>query len=429
VFGGIRTTAFVLAACIVLTGCDARLRRPSEPADAFLKESMARYHNLASFKTNCDWRADADGTDFGSARTVEYRSPNRYRVLSVHDNTLLLCSVSDGAQVTEYSNVPQMMAGIYPAPPAVGSADSPQMLNPLDCGSPLYSFFGGPDDYAKLVDGPVRYGATMILDKEPCATVLFHNTRYGQMKVAIGTGDKLVHRIEYDAAALVAKGATTEDESAPSSGAPPFLKTLPTKMDALTVVETYHTLSPDATVADADFDTGLPNNIPPFQMANGNGELMAKGGESQGDQSMGNPPVPLGSMAPDITVADAKTGQPLRLSSLRGQVVLLDFWATWCMPCRISLPETQSVFTQYGGRGVAVMAVDNEARGKVLSFVQDSHYTFPVYQDKHFAAFGAFGANAIPTIAIVDRQGRLSSYFVGPQDKETMETALKKAGL
>jgi peroxiredoxin len=426
-----RLSYCLVAVAAAIAGCGPRALQPAEPADAFLDQCLTRYQGLTNFKAACEWHATAGGSTFEAKRSLEYDSPNRYRVQSIHDNSLLLTSVSDGGQVTEYSNVPGMVAGIYVAPDHVAQADSPQMRNPLDCGSPLYAFFNGPNGTANLVDpagGPVRYGSTEVIDGQPCADVLFTEVGgWGPVDVAIGTQDQLVYRISYDAAALVAKGLTTEVESAPSSGAPPFKASLPPHPTSMPVSETFHDMSLTVAIADADFDTRLPDNIPPFTVAEGATGTGGGAGESTTD--MDKPPVPIGSPAPDFAVVDARTGAVVRLSSLRGKIVLIDFWATWCPPCRHSLPETQHISSQYAGPNLAVMAVSGESRSTITGFVNNHGYTFPAYEDRDQSASQAYNANAIPTISIIDRQGRLAFYAVGLQDPSTVEAALKNAGV
>ena len=158
--------------------------------------------------------------------------------------------------MTEWSNVPGMLAGVYPAPASLAAADSPQMTNPLDCGSPLYPFFAGIDGYDKLVDDLAR-GAALWPDRRtstatnasPSSSTVFGSV--GQVAAVISIKAKLVRKLTYDAANLVAKGRATETESAPSSGAPPFHKSLPQSPSKLTVTEIYHDDTSKAKLADS----------------------------------------------------------------------------------------------------------------------------------------------------------------------------------
>jgi len=136
----------------------------------------------------------------------------------------------------------------------------------------------------------------------------------------------------------------------------------------------------------------------------------------------------IGKRAPEISVTGVD-GSGTKLSALRGKVVLIDFWATWCPPCRKGLPETQALYKKYGKKGLAVLTITDEPKDTVKPFLKTNELTFPAYLDKSSATNQAYGIQAIPTVAIIDKNGKLSALFVGLQDKSTIIAALKKAGL
>jgi thiol-disulfide isomerase/thioredoxin len=182
-----------------------------------------------------------------------------------------------------------------------------------------------------------------------------------------------------------------------------------------TTTEDYDKIVVDKPIDPKTFNTDLPPGITAQQMPN---------------QSMeSKPPVALGSLAPDFEATALASGIKTKVSSFRGQVVMLDFWATWCPPCRASLPETEALSTKYSGKGLVVMAISDETAETVKPFLSTNHYDFPTYLDSDSSANSAYKITGIPAVAIIDKQGRLSAFFVGLQQPDTVKAALAKAGL
>lgn len=108
-------------------------------------------------------------------------------------------------------------------------------------------------------------------------------------------------------------------------------------------------------------------------------------------------------------------GGKASLSSFRGKVVLLSFWATWCGPCKQEMPEMQALYQKLKGDGFEVVAVDMmEDKATVSKFVTASGYTFPVLLDTTGeVGGGSYDARAIPTNYIVDKAGKLVARKIG----------------
>ena len=123
-------------------------------------------------------------------------------------------------------------------------------------------------------------------------------------------------------------------------------------------------------------------------------------------------------LAPDFTL-ERLGGGSVTLSDLRGQVVVVDFWASWCGPCVESMPHLQELHERYAGQGVVVLAVNvEEPDERVARFVEEGGYTFTVLLDRDGAVAEAYGVWGIPYTVVVDREGGLHTVFAGPEGAE-----------
>jgi thiol-disulfide isomerase/thioredoxin len=129
-----------------------------------------------------------------------------------------------------------------------------------------------------------------------------------------------------------------------------------------------------------------------------------------------------GEPAPDFTMALAD-GRFLRLSDLRGRPVVLNFWATWCGPCRAEMPEL--VKAAAADDELVVLAVDvQEALAPVEEFAAEFEMDFPVVMDTEGAVRQLFRVPGLPTTYFVDREGSIASVVVGPLTPQVLEDRL-----
>lgn len=126
--------------------------------------------------------------------------------------------------------------------------------------------------------------------------------------------------------------------------------------------------------------------------------------------------------APQLALSDLQDGQH-QLSEYRGQVVLVNLWATWCPPCQAEMPLLQRYFDRYRSQGFTVIAVeDGEPAAEVRSFVTQYKMTFPVWLDPgHEATDHAFKTIGLPTSYVIDRSGQVRLTWVGAISEENLE--------
>ena len=109
-----------------------------------------------------------------------------------------------------------------------------------------------------------------------------------------------------------------------------------------------------------------------------------------------------------------RQGHPLSLASLQGNVVVLDFWASWCVPCRTSFPFLDALQTKYAGRGLRVVGLTLEEDGDAVeAFLDSVPVGFTIARDPSGRAGEAFGVVAMPTTFLLDREGRAVARFEG----------------
>jgi peroxiredoxin len=111
-------------------------------------------------------------------------------------------------------------------------------------------------------------------------------------------------------------------------------------------------------------------------------------------------------------------GTPVHLSDHRGRVVLLNFWATWCPPCRAEMPSMEKLYQAYRDRGLVILAISGDRAGTqvVESFVEELGLTFLIVLDPADEVFAQYGVRGLPTSYLLDRRGRIVSAEAGARD-------------
>jgi peroxiredoxin len=148
------------------------------------------------------------------------------------------------------------------------------------------------------------------------------------------------------------------------------------------------------------------------------------------DGSGGKASVLEGKEAPAFSLKDM-SGKTVSLNELRGKVVVLDLWATWCPPCRLSLPHLDKLYAEMNGRPVAVYAVNiQEEKDDVQKFIEITKLQTPVLLDSDGAVGQKYHADAIPQTVVIGRDGKVAKVIPGFDPDKTpaeLKAAVEKA--
>jgi peroxiredoxin len=171
-------------------------------------------------------------------------------------------------------------------------------------------------------------------------------------------------------------------------------------------------------------DTGIPR-----------GSLFAfeplKGGKEMGDVSLPSERnlSLVGQRAADFTLTSLDGGAPVHLAELQGKIVLLDFWATWCPPCRRELPTIEALSRKYKDKNVTVLGVNNEDQKIARKFLEQHHPDLATLHDEKGKVQRMYSCYAIPTVMVIDPSGKIVAHFVGERSESELVAALKGAGM
>lgn len=136
----------------------------------------------------------------------------------------------------------------------------------------------------------------------------------------------------------------------------------------------------------------------------------------------GGGPLRVGMTAPDFTLQDLD-GNSHTLSQLRGQPVIVNFWATWCAPCRIEMPELQATFEAYQDEGLVILAVDQEESPDAVKsfFVDELGLTFTPLLDTQGEIAQLYGVVNFPTTLFINQEGHITALHRGPMVKSQID--------
>src|SRR5512146_916945 len=157
------------------------------------------------------------------------------------------------------------------------------------------------------------------------------------------------------------------------------------------------------------------------------GQYLARKGERSGAPITAGGPKP-GTLAPDFTL-QSLDGKTVRLSDFRGKAVLLNFWATWCEPCKLEMPWFVELQKQYGPQGLEVVgvAMDDSGKDTIAKFAKDLGVNYSVLLGKESVSDEYGGLEYLPTSFYIDRDGKVVARVFGLRSRSDIEDWVKEA--
>jgi cytochrome c biogenesis protein CcmG/thiol:disulfide interchange protein DsbE len=134
-------------------------------------------------------------------------------------------------------------------------------------------------------------------------------------------------------------------------------------------------------------------------------------------------PIRIGDRAADFTVRTLD-GETVALKSLRGSVVTLDFWATWCVPCRMEFPAIEKIRSEFSG-AVRFYGISDESLATVKKFTEENHYQMPMLLDSNREIRRRYGIHKIPVLLVIDRDGVVRQQFIGAHTEPELREAIR----
>jgi peroxiredoxin len=136
----------------------------------------------------------------------------------------------------------------------------------------------------------------------------------------------------------------------------------------------------------------------------------------------------IGKEAFDFALKDL-SGREVSLKNLRGKVVLINFWASWCGPCRVEMPYLEKLHREFKGKDVVILGINDERPEVASEFLKKNGYTFSTLVDERKEVARNYRVSGIPQVFVIGRDGRVVTHYVGARSEGDLRAALKRAGV
>jgi thiol-disulfide isomerase/thioredoxin len=149
---------------------------------------------------------------------------------------------------------------------------------------------------------------------------------------------------------------------------------------------------------------------------------------SRSSGAASRPRIAKSTLAPDFSL-ESLEGKSMRLSDFRGKAVLLNFWATWCTPCRIEMPWFVELQKQYGAQGLQIVgvAMDDASKEDIAKFAKEMGVNYPILIGKEAVGDAYGGLPGLPETFFIGRDGKIVDKIIGLESKSKIEDAIKQA--
>jgi len=394
----------LLATLALLASAGMPLEPKAPNTDQLARKALERV--AERYRTLKGYRLEGATSNTVSTRTEKNETGNRIRFLvqrpgrltsEVRDSQYTTRLVANGESLwTAIPELDQYMA--QPLAPLLAGADSAQLKGQLD---PL-------SGYTHLLDGITRV-QTLPLDTVRTARGVVKCDRYALSRAAADStapGVTIHPRVVWvdPASRLVLLDSSRVDQTHPQLGPVSAVS-----MMRLVVAEADPTVAADAFVFKPD--DGM-RRVRRFMQRSPEHEALE------------------GQPATDFTLETLAGSKPVKLSELKGRVVVLDFWATWCGPCRRWLPIVEQASRDYASKGLAVFAVnERETDSKVRSYLDQQKLDLPVLMDRSGTVGSIYRASSIPLTVVVGKDGFVLRVMVGLHEAEDLKDVLHEAGI